>query len=195
MRTHAARACARACGREDFNGPAKICYQLEQPAGRRLKRLNGARDICIDSRPPRWLSTLFDGARAIASGQRLPVIHYHNAYDCSTLFFSILRIEGYFRVYSMCNQGREISFLKLTLVFVGAMASALQWLHIAAEKARNKTRKHLIADYLTTLFSSRYTCRLPARAHASAAPVVIVLRKRSTASRREGVGNFDPWAR
>lgn len=39
-------------------------------------------------------------------------------------------------------------------------------LHIAAEKARNKTRKQ--ADYRTTLFSSRYTCRLPAREHASA---------------------------
>lgn len=68
-----------------LTAPAKICYQPEHQPVDAQKPLNATRDICIDRRPPRWLSTLFDGA--IASRQRLPVIHYHNAYDGPSLFF------------------------------------------------------------------------------------------------------------
>ena len=64
-RTQCARA--RVCGRDCFNGPRlKYVINSNTPTGRRSKPLNAARDICIDSPPPRWL---FDSFRR---RERLP---------------------------------------------------------------------------------------------------------------------------
>lgn len=63
-------------------------------------------------------------ARAIASRQRLPVIHYHNAYDGPTLFFFWYCIlKDIFACIQCAIRAARFLFLNWLLFSLGALAS------------------------------------------------------------------------
>jgi len=133
---------------------------------------------------------LFSTAQAIASRQRLLVIHYHNTYDGPTLFFFRYCILMDIFECTQCAISAARFFFKIDSCFrwrTGLRCTLRQRRH-AIRRASKPTivRRYSLLD--TPAVYQRASTPPPA-------PVVIVLRKRSTASRQEGVGNFDPWVR
>lgn len=151
------------------------------PTGRRLKPLNAARDICIDGR---------DGFRFFSTAIRLEAaIACNSLSQCSwwsdTFLFSILHIDGCFEYVLNVQSGLRDFFFKIDSCFrwcTGLHCTLRQRRH-AIRRASKPTivRRYSLLD--TPAVYQRASTPPPV-------PVVIVLRKRSTASRQEGGREF-----